>query len=58
MTDGKRKKAIRACRCMVSFEIDGVGATDGGCVGGGLVGEGSRAMRLSINEMDGRGAHR
>ena len=41
---------------MTSFAIDGVGAADGACVGGGLVGEGGKAMRSSVSEMEGRGA--
>jgi len=58
LTDGKRKKAIRTRRCMLSFAIGSVIAVDGACVGDGLVGEGGRTMRSSISEMYGRGAHR
>ena len=43
-TNGKRKKAIRTCRCMISFAIDSVGAAGDVCAGDGLVGEGGRAM--------------
>jgi len=38
---------------MISFAIDSMGAADEACVGDGLVGEGGRAMRSSISEMDG-----
>jgi len=37
-TNEKRKKPIRACRCMIGFAIDSVGAADEVCVGEGLVG--------------------
>jgi len=40
LTNRKRKKAIRTCRCMVSFSIDSMGAADGACVGCGLVSDG------------------
>ena len=43
-TNGKRKKAIRTCRCIMSFAIDSVGAAGDVCAGDGLVGEGGRAM--------------
>ena len=51
--NGKRRKTIRTCRCIISFAIDSMGAAGDGCVGDGLVGEGGTAMRLSISEMDG-----
>ncbi len=57
MGNGKRKQAIRTCRCMISFAIDSMGAADDGCVGDGLVGEGGRTMRSSVSEMDSHGAH-
>ena len=37
---------------MISFAIDSMGAADDACVGDDLVGEGGRAMRSSISEMD------
>ena len=52
----ERKKAIRTCWCMIGFAIDSIGATNGACVGGGLVGEVDMAMRSSVSEMGGRGA--
>ena len=51
--NGKRKETIRTCRCIISFAIDSMGAADDACVGDGLVGEGGRAVRSSISEMDG-----
>ena len=33
LTNGKRKKAIRTCRRIISFAIDGMGVADGPCVG-------------------------
>ena len=59
-TNGKLKKAIRICRCMISVAIDSTSATGdtcvgGGLVGGGLVGEGGKAMRV---EGERRGARR
>ena len=57
-TNGKRKKAIRTCRCIISFAIDGIGAADGACVGDGPVGEGGTTVRSSISGVDGRGEHR
>ena len=48
----KRRKTIRTCRCVISFAIDSMGAADDACVGDDLVGEGGRAMRSSISEMD------
>jgi hypothetical protein len=57
LTNGKRKQAIRTCRCMINFAIDSMGAADDAYVCDGLVGEGGRTMRSSISEMDGRGLH-
>src|SRR5882757_7908914 len=57
MGNGKRKKAIRTCRCIISFAIDSMGAADDAGVGDVPVGEGGRAMRSSISEMDSHGAH-
>ena len=57
-TDGKRKKATRTCRCMISFAMDSMSAVGGACVGDGLVGGGGTAMRSCVSELDGRGAHR
>ena len=51
--NGKRKETIRTCRCIISFAMDSMGAADDACVGDELVGEGGRAMRLSISGMDG-----
>ena len=56
--NGKRKIGIRACRRMSIFAIDSMGVADGASVDDGLAGEGSRAMRASISEMDYRTARR
>ena len=50
--------AIRTCRCTTIFAIDSMGVADGASVDDGLVGEGSRAMRSDISEMDCRTARR
>ena len=50
--------AIRTYRRMSIFAIDSMGVADGASVDDGLVGEGSRAMRSSISEMDCRTARR
>ena len=49
--------AIRACLRMSSFAIDSMGVSHSASVDG-PVGEGSRAMRSSISEMDCRTARR
>ena len=54
---GKQERVIRTCRCIISFAIDSMGAADDAGVGDGLVGEGGKAMRSSVNEMDSHGAH-
>ena len=51
--NGERKETIRTCRCIISFAIDSMGAAGDACVGDALVGEGGRAMKLSISGMDG-----
>ena len=58
LTNEKRKKATRTCRCMISIDINSMSAVDGACVGDGLVGEGGTAMRSSVTKMDGQGAHK
>jgi hypothetical protein len=43
---------------MINFVIISVGAVDDACADDGLVGEGGRAMGLSISDIYGRQAHR
>ena len=50
--------AIRTYRRRSIFAMDSMGGAGGASVDNGLVGEGSRAMRSSISEMDCRTARR